>query len=224
MGLLGRPRWHFHRRGGAAAGRYAHRPQAPLGEPGGLSRRRRPGHPRPARPESGRGAAVRPGRCGEDGHHGRDQCAAGAQGRTHLVADHQWLPRRVADRLPGAAEDLRQAHHQARDAVRAGVRGRRAGAGGRHRRTAARSCSRARRARARAGRRHQRGGDPVHARLPLSRAREAGRSPCPRDGLSPGLSQPRGLAAHQAGRPRRHHGGGCISVADSEALRRDSGR
>ena len=83
MGLLDRPRRHLHRRGGTAAGRHAHRPQAPVGEPGGLSRRRRPGHPRPARPCKRRANPRRPGRRGEDGHDRRDQCAAGAQGRPH---------------------------------------------------------------------------------------------------------------------------------------------
>ena len=39
-----------------------------------------------------------------------------------------------------------------------------------------------------------------------------------RDDLSAGLGQPRGLAADQVRRPRRHHGGGCVSVADPAAL------
>ncbi len=37
-------------------------------------------------------------------------------------------------------------------------------------------------------------------------------------GLRAGLGQPRGVAADQAHRPRRHHGGGCVSVADFAAL------
>ncbi len=37
-------------------------------------------------------------------------------------------------------------------------------------------------------------------------------------GFAPGLGQPRGLAADQAGRTRRHHGGRCVSVADPAAL------
>ncbi len=36
--------------------------------------------------------------------------------------------------------------------------------------------------------------------------------------LPAGLGQPRSLAADQAGRPRRHHGGRCLSVADPAAL------
>ena len=106
--------------------------------PGGLSRRRRPGHPRPARPRSRRADPGRADRRGEDGHHGRHQRAARAQGRAHAAAHHQGLPRRAADRLPGAAEDLRQAHHQAGDAVRARRRGRRARARRRHGRARAR--------------------------------------------------------------------------------------
>ena len=76
------------------------------------------------------------------------------------------------------------------------------------------------RSRSREGRRHRRGRDRLHARLSLSRAREAGRRAGARDGLRAGLGQPRGLAADQAGRPRRHHGGRCLSVADPAALRR----
>ena len=37
-------------------------------------------------------------------------------------------------------------------------------------------------------------------------------------GLRAGVGQPRGVAADQAGRPRRHHGGRCLSVADPAAL------
>ena len=40
-----------------------------------------------------------------------------------------------------------------------------------------------------------------------------------RHGFRAGVGQPRGVAADQAGRPRRHHGGGCLSVADPAALR-----
>ena len=40
-----------------------------------------------------------------------------------------------------------------------------------------------------------------------------------RHGLRAGVGQPRGVAADQAGRPRRHHGGGCLSLADLAALR-----
>ena len=39
----------------------------------------------------------------EDGHHGRDQCAARAQGRAYPARHHQGFSRRAQDRLPGAA-------------------------------------------------------------------------------------------------------------------------
>ncbi len=45
-------------------------------------------------------------------------------------------------------------------------------------------------------------------------ARAAGGRARARDGLCAGLGQPRGLAADQARRPRRHHGGRRLSVAD----------
>ena len=150
MGLLDRPRRHLHRRGRPAAGRHAaahkllsenpeaYRDAAVQGirDLLGLA----PGEPIPA----GRD------RRGQDGHHGRHQCAARAQGRPHAAAHHQGFPRRAAHRLPGAAEHLRQAHRQAGDAVRARRRGRRARARRRHGRARARSRRRARRARARA--------------------------------------------------------------------------
>ena len=55
-------------------------------------------------------------------------------------------------------------------------------------------------------------------------AREGGRQARPRHGLPAGLGQPRDLAADQAGRPRRHHGGRCLSLADPAPLRRERRR
>ena len=69
------------------------------------------------------------------------------------------------------------------------------------------------------GRRHRRGRHRVHACLSLSRARAARRRARARDRLSAGLGQPRGLAADQARRPRRHHRGRCLSLADPAPLR-----
>ena len=46
--------------------------------------------------QDGRADPARPRRRGEDGHHGRDQCAAGAQGRAHAARHHQGFPRRAA--------------------------------------------------------------------------------------------------------------------------------
>ena len=218
LGFLDRSRRHLHRRGRTAAGRLADRAQAAVGEPGGLSRRRRAGHPRPARPESRRADPAGPRRRGEDGHHGRHQCAARAQGRPHAAADHQGLPRRAQDRLPGAAEDFRPPHHQAGHAVRARRRGRRARARRRHGRARARS----RRGAADLEAAKADGIDavaivfmhayryPEHEQHVAALARE--------HGFRAGVGQPRGLAADQAGRPRRHHGGRCLSVADPAAL------
>ena len=145
---------------GRRPGRHADRAQAAVGEPGGLCRRRRAGHPRPARPESRRADPGRPHRRGEDGHHRRHQRAARAQGRAHAAAHHQGFPRRAQDRLPGAAEDLRPAHHQAGDAVRARGRSRRARARRRHGRARTRSRRGARAiSKRRKRRRHRRGRD-----------------------------------------------------------------
>ena len=59
-------------------------------------------------------------RRGEDGHHGRDQCAAGAQGRAHAARHHQGFSRRAQDRLSGAAENLRQATSSSRTCCTSG--------------------------------------------------------------------------------------------------------
>ena len=150
LGLLDRSRRHLHRRDRPAAGRHARHPQAAVGKSRGLSatpRCRASATCSASRPAS---RSRRAHRRGEDGHHGRHQCAARAQGRAHAAADHQGLSRCAADRLPGAAEDLRQAHHQAGHAVRARGRGRRARARRRHGRARARSRRGARRARTRA--------------------------------------------------------------------------
>ena len=219
MGFLDRSRRHLHRRDRAPAGRHAGRPQAAVGESGGLSRRRRAGHPRSPRPRGRASRSRRADRRRQDGHHGRHQCAARAQGRADAAAHHQGLSRRAQDRLPGAAEDLRPAHRQAGDALRARGRGRRARARRRHGRARARPRRGARRARARAK------ADGITAvaivfmhayRYP--RARAAGRGARARHRLPAGLGQPRGLAADQAGRPRRHDGGRCLSVADPAPL------
>ena len=163
-------------------------------------------------------------RRGEDGHHGRHQCAARAQGRPDAAAHHPRLPRRAQDRLPGAAGHLRQEDRQAGDALRARRRGRRARARRRHGRGRARPR---RGARATCEAAWDAGIRSVaivfmHAwRYPeheqqVARAR-------PRHGLPAGLGQPRGLAADQAGRPRRHHRGRCLSLADPPALCRPGG-
>ena len=100
--------------------------------PGGLSRRRHPGHPRPARRRRRRADPGRPHRRGQDGHDRRHQRAARAQGRPRPAAHHPRLPRRAAHRLPGAARHLRQGDRPARAALRARRRGRRARARRRH--------------------------------------------------------------------------------------------
>ena len=156
----------------------------------------------------------------EDGHHGRHQCAARAQGRAHAPPHHQGISRRAADRLPGAAEDFRPPDRQADDAVRARDRGRRARARRRHGGAGARSrCACAAQLQDALRRRHRGGRDRVHACLSVSGARAAGGRARPRARLPAGLGQPRGLAAHQARLPRRHHRGRRLSVADPAPLR-----
>ena len=101
-------------------------PQAAVGEPGPLRRRRRGRHPRTARPRRRRADPAGSDRARADGHHGGHQRPARAQGRAHGPRHHEGLRRRAAHRLPEPAADLRPAHRPARAAPRAGDRGRRA--------------------------------------------------------------------------------------------------
>ncbi len=160
---------------GAAAGRLAARAQAAVGKPGGLCAMR------PCRAsatcsacKAGRSHPAGPRRRREDGHHGRHQCAARAQGRPHAAADHQGFPRRAEDRLPGAAEDLRQAHRQARTCCTSAWRKSTSAccADGTVEREPDLGAVRADLEAAQA-RRHRRRRDRVHARLPLPRARDS---------------------------------------------------
>ena len=122
--------------------------------------------------------------------------------------------RPARDRHAGAAGHIRQAHHQAGDAVCPRRRGRRARARGRDGGGAARPRRAGDGAAGCARCRHRRGGDRVHARLRVSRARAAGGRARARSGLRPGVGEPRGVAADQARAARRHDGGGRVSVAD----------
>ena len=69
-----------------------------------------------------------------------------------------------------------------------------------------------------------RGGDRADARLALDRARGRARGDGARDRLHPGLRQPRGRAADQADRPRRHLRRRRLSVAGAAPLRRQGRR
>jgi hypothetical protein len=155
---------------------------------------------------------------GQDGHDRCHQRAAGAQGRPHPVADHEGFPRRTGNWLPGAARHFRSQHHQAGTAVRARGRGQRTRAGRRYGGAAAgrRWCASSPQSRLRC--RHPRRGHRVHAWLPLYRSRGPCRRDRPRDRLHPGVDQPRGLSADEAGGPRRYHGGGCLSLSHPAPL------
>ena len=147
------------------------------------------------------------------------------KGDRTLLADHQGLPRRAADRLPGAAEDLRPPHRQAGHAVRARRRSRRARARRRHGRARARSRRRAR-ASSSAPRPTASTPSPIvfmHAYRYTEHERR-GRGAGARARLRAGLGQPRSLAADQARRPRRHHRRRRLSVADPAPLCGAGGR
>ena len=93
-----------------------HRAQASVREPG-LRRRRGRGDPPPSRARRGRADPGGRDRRRQDGHDRRDQCAARAARRAHAARDDARLSRRARDRLPGAPEDLRPQHRQARAAL-----------------------------------------------------------------------------------------------------------
>ena len=128
----------------------------------------------------------------------RDALRVGYQNRPKIFAKHIIKPEMLFERV-----------------VEVG----RARARRRHGRAGARSRGGALRSRGGARGRHQGGRDRVHARLSLCGSREGGRGARARDGFRAGVGQPRGLAADQAGRARRHHGGRCVSLADPAALR-----
>ena len=127
----------------------------------------------------------------------RDALRIGYQARPKIFARHIVKPDILYERVIEVAERVRADGTVERVPDLAAVRGR------------------TRRAQAR---RHRRRRHRVHACLPLSGARATGRRARARDRICAGVGQPRGLAADQAGRPRRHDGGGCLSVADSAGL------
>ena len=146
LGVLDRSRRHVHRCRRAPARRVARHAQAAVGEPRALSGCRGARDPRAAGPRAGRADSAGRRRRGEDGHDGRHQRAARAQGRAHGARHHAGLRRRAADRLPESAEALRAEDRAADAAVRARDRGRRADRRARRDRASARSRVRAARA------------------------------------------------------------------------------
>ncbi len=90
-----------------SARRPADHPQAAVGEPRPLPRRGGRRHPAVARRRARRADPGRPGRLREDGHDGRHQRAAGAQGRAHAAGDQSRLRRRAAHRLPEPSAPVR---------------------------------------------------------------------------------------------------------------------
>ncbi|MFM9433122.1 hypothetical protein ACFDR9_000151 [Janthinobacterium sp. CG_23.3] len=224
LAILDRPGRHFHRHRGAPSRRHAGDPQAAVRESGAVPRRRRGRHPPPA---ARGGRRAHPGgahRGRQDGHHGGHQRFARTQGRADRAGHHARLPRRAAHRLPEPAAAVRPADRAARAAVQPRRRDRRA------RRRARRAGARAGR-----GRRPRRvagavragpafAGDRFHARLPLQRARGAGRRDRPRNRLHPSVGVAPGQSDDEAGGARRYHRRRRLPVADPAALRRPAGR
>ena len=127
----------------------------------------------------------------------RDALKIGYQARPKIFARHIVKPDMLYERV---------------------ARGRRARARRRHGRARARSRRCARRARSREGATASTPSRSCSCMPTAIRARAARRRAGARDGLSAGLGQPRGLAADQARRPRRHHRGRCVSLADPAPL------
>ena len=196
LGFLDRPRRHVHRRVGREPGRRAACAQAAVREPGALRGRRgrrasascsasAPGEPIPAD-----AIGVR-----EDGHDGRHQRAAGAQGRAHAARDHARLRDALRDRLPGRARTSSPRDIVKPEQLYAGVvevdervlRRRRRSSARSIRRRAARARAAARRGFARVAIVFMHG-----YRYPGARAR--GRGDRARARLHAGVGQPRGFA------------------------------
>ena len=216
VALLDRPRRHLHRRGGARArrarswrARCCRRTPAPTTMPRWRAFACALGLPSGAPIPAERIAAVKMG----------TTVATNAllerKGERDAAGHHQGPQGPAGDRLPGAARHLRQADRQARDAVRARGGGRRARARRRHRGAAAR-CGALER---------DLEGAPWPTASPRSPSSSCTPTPIPQHerqaaelararGVRAGLRQPRGLAADQDRRPRRHHGGRRLPLAD----------
>ncbi len=178
LGILDRSRRHVHRCRRPPARWFARHAQAAVGEPRALSGCGGARDPRAAGSCARRSDSARRRRRREDGHHGRDQRAARAQGRAHGTRHHERLRRCAADRLPESAETLCPEDRAADAPLRAGDRGRRADRRAGRDRACAGPRVRAERACRRAGCGDRRRRDRPDARLPLpaARARAGGRS------------------------------------------------
>ena len=189
------------------------------GSYGGCRRARNPRAPSSSR----RADSRRAGRRGQDGDHGRDQCAVGAQGRSYAARDHARLSRCAAHRLPKPPAAVRSQDRPAHPALRA------CGRGGRARDRAGRSAREPGRAPG------SRGAPAVHSptgirsvaivfmhgyRYPAHEQRVAALA---REiGFTQVSTSARDLGAHEARRPRRYDGGRCLSLAHPATLCRSS--
>ena len=158
-------------------------------------------------------------RRGEDGHHRRDQRPPGAQGRAHGARHHARLPRRArrsaTRRARGSSPGASSSPSSSMPTVvEVDERVLADGTVETPLDEAGRAASlRALQAEGYRCRRHRL----MHAyRYPAHEVAAAAARP--RHGLPAGLGQPRGLAPHQAGRARRHHGGRRLPLADPRAL------
>ncbi len=226
MAVLDRPRRHVHRRGGAAPRRRARHAQAAVRQSRALSRRRASPASATFSALGARGqAAGGRDRGGQDGHDGRDQRAPRAQGRAHACwSSPRASPTRSASAIrtgpscSRATSSCRSSSTSAWSRWTSGSRPR------------ARCCAR-----------------PIPAAsAPISpppsppasarsrsccctaiaiRAHERLVAEIARDvGLHPDLGEPPRQPADEAGEPRRHHRGRCLSFADPRPLcRRDRG-
>ena len=226
LAILDRPRRHVHRhrRRARPDGALRHA-QAAVREPRALPRRGGRRHPRTcsgSRPASrSRPAQIEAVKMGTTV---ATNALLERKGEPHGAGRSPRLRRRAAHRLPEPAATSSTGTSCCRELLyERGGRGRRA-----RRRRRRRSCSRStgRAARRRpASARYDDGyrarRDRLHARLPLSR-RTSARSPS--IAREVGFTQvsviARGQPADEAGRPRRHHGGRRLPVADPAPLRR----
>ena len=160
---------------------------------------------------------------GPPGHHGRDQCPAGTQGRADGPGHHPRIRGRAADRLPGPAADLRPADRPPGDGVLAGDRGHRADRGPRRGR---RRPGRGRGARATCGPPTTRASGRWRwcaCTATGTRRTRPGSARSPAGRVHPGVAVACDQPADEAGVPGRHHAGGRLPVAHPRPLR-GSGR
>ena len=162
----------------------------------------------------------RAGGRGQDGHHGRDQCPAGAQGRSHAARDHARVSRRAANRLskPPTAVRSQDRPAHASSTSRSWRSDERVTAQGEVLKPLEEPPRCGMRSAVPSPRAFDRSPSCSCTATAIPLTSSAVAAARPRDGLYPGVHQRRDLGAHEARRPRRHDGRRRLPLAHPATL------